>query len=79
MGVVVLHLILLHEVVSSIVGGVISWIGSFNGIIGKDLITILYALFLMSVGMLTIPNYFMDAENWENINAMVTPEHIKPE
>lgn len=26
-----------------------------------------------------VPNFFMDAENWENLNAMVTPEHIKPE
>lgn len=29
--------------------------------------------------ILVSPNYFMDAENWENLNAMVTPEHIKPE
>lgn len=29
--------------------------------------------------MVMVPNYFIDAENWENLNAMVTPEHIKPE
>jgi ubiquinol-cytochrome c reductase cytochrome b subunit len=29
--------------------------------------------------MVFIPNYFMDAENWDYLNPIVTPEHIKPE
>jgi len=45
----------------------------------KDLITISGFIGFIGLLMLVVPNYFMDAENWENLNAMVTPEHIKPE
>lgn len=45
----------------------------------KDLITISGFIGFIGLLMLIVPNYFMDAENWENLNAIVTPEHIKPE
>lgn len=74
-----LHLIMLHDMVSQVASGVGTWSSLFTGVYAKDLVTISGFMGFIGLLMLVVPNYFMDAENWENLNAMVTPEHIKPE
>jgi quinol-cytochrome oxidoreductase complex cytochrome b subunit len=77
MGVIVLHLVMLH--------GVVSGVGRRNGsqmlftsLLVKDGLNIVFLVVLFTL-IVFIPNYFMDAENWNDYNPMVTPEHIKPE
>lgn len=45
----------------------------------KDLITIMFWLFMFACLVFTYPIMFMDADNWLECNPMVTPTHIKPE
>lgn len=78
-GLIIMHLMVLHDLVSQVPSGVGTWSNLFTGVYAKDLVTISGFMGLISLLMLVLPNYFIDAENWENLNAMVTPEHIKPE
>lgn len=76
---IVVHLILLHEYVSSsTLGGLNIVIVDFVLLLNKDLV-IWVTCFLLLVVMLSVPQYFIDADNWGEANFLVTPDHIKPE
>jgi quinol-cytochrome oxidoreductase complex cytochrome b subunit len=74
---IVVHLIVLHTFTSGFGRGASGGM-EFTGFIFKDLLNILFFV-LLAFLMVFIPNYFMDAENWDYLNPIVTPEHIKPE
>lgn len=77
-GIIVVHLILLHEYMSSSVNIVNINIVEFSLLLNKDVI--LWVLWMIWLGvMITVPQYFIDADNWGEANFLVTPDHIKPE
>lgn len=78
-GLIVVHLIILHDLVSQVPSRIGTWPSLFTGVYAKDLIAVIGFIGIGGMLMFVVPNYFMDAENWENLNAIVTPEHIKPE
>lgn len=77
-GLLVVHLVLLHSHSSSGLFGLVG--SSFSSIfIWKDLITVsmIFACCCLLVSL--VPAQFIEADNWVDANPMVTPEHIKPE
>jgi ubiquinol-cytochrome c reductase cytochrome b subunit len=77
-GLIVAHLILLHEYISSSsIGSNLSLI-IFDNLLMKDLMVWIF-YFLLLILLIVIPQYFMDADNWGEANFLVTPDHIKPE
>jgi ubiquinol-cytochrome c reductase cytochrome b subunit len=77
-GVILVHLILLHEYVSSSSVRVNIVIIEFSSLLNKDMQ--LWIMWFMILGLLMfVPQYFMDADNWREANFLVTPDHIKPE
>lgn len=79
LGIIFLHLILLHEYVSSSTLGELNIIIiEFSGLLNKDLV--LWVMYFLLLGiMIYVPQYFIDADNWREANFLVTPDHIKPE
>lgn len=75
---IVVHLLLLHEYVSSSSVRVNIIILEFSQLLNKD-IQIWTSYLLLLAMMIMIPQYFIDADNWGEANFLVTPDHIKPE
>lgn len=78
MAIIIVHLILLHEYVSS------SSVGNSGGLTFsnwymKDIITFIGSIRVLLIVVVVVPHVFMDADNWFHANIMVTPAHIKPE
>jgi len=77
--IILLHLILLHEYVSSSsLGGVNINHIEFVQLLNKDAVLWVFMMMLLS-SIICVPQYFMDADNWGEANFLVTPDHIKPE
>jgi ubiquinol-cytochrome c reductase cytochrome b subunit len=75
---ILLHLILLHEYVSSSSVVVNISMVEFVILLNKDvLIWVRWMVILLVIIM--YPQYFIDADNWREANFLVTPDHIKPE
>lgn len=77
-GIIVVHLLLLHEYTSSSVNVVNINIVEFSLLLNKDVILWVLWIIWLRV-MIVVPQYFMDADNWREANFLVTPDHIKPE
>lgn len=78
MTVIIVHLYILHEYVSS------SPVGNGVGVVFttwylKDGVTLSLTLMVVFLTLILSPTLFMDADNWFHCNPMVTPSHIKPE
>jgi ubiquinol-cytochrome c reductase cytochrome b subunit len=76
--VIVVHLHILHEYVSS------SPVGNGIGIVFtnwyvKDRVTFFISVMIALVVLILSPVLFIDADNWFRCNPIVTPAHIKPE
>jgi len=93
LGLVVVHIISLHEVGSNNPDGVeIKKLKDENGIpkdgiafhpyyTSKDAVGLVFFLILFSIVMFYFPTmggYFLEAPNFDPANALVTPEHIAP-
>lgn len=78
LGVLVVHLILLHSYNSSTLLGLGG--GRFSGLfLNKDLTTIVLLFIALCLLVCVSPAQFMEADNWIDANPIVTPAHIKPE
>lgn len=77
-GLIVIHLLILHEYVSSSVHGNNLDIIFFDNVLIKDVIVWVSVVVLFGLIMIA-PQYFIDADNWGEANFIVTPDHIKPE
>lgn len=75
---ILLHLILLHEYNSSSVTGISIFMVQFSSVLNKDLKIWLLCMSRLFV-VLFLPQFFIDADNWDPANFLVTPDHIKPE
>lgn len=76
--IILLHLMLLHEYVSSSSLGVNVNHVEFAQLLNKDMM--LWLLIVLLLGLIMcVPQYFIDADNWGEANFLVTPDHIKPE
>lgn len=76
--IIVVHLILLHEYVSSSSTVTNLMIIEFSQLLNKDVQ--LWTRYLLLLRMIMIiQQFFMDADNWGEANFLVTPDHIKPE
>lgn len=76
--IIIIHLVLLHEYISSssIVTNLV--IVEFYQLLNKDMqLWVVYMLLLRM--MMIVPQFFIDADNWGEANFLVTPDHIKPE
>jgi ubiquinol-cytochrome c reductase cytochrome b subunit len=78
MALIIVHLLLLHEYVSSSPVGVANR-NMFSSWYNKDAISVLSSLVICLGIMGLAPFLFMDADNWFHANPIATPEHIKPE
>nr|WKY96617.1 cytochrome b [Longicollum sp. (in: thorny-headed worms)] len=79
---VLVHLVELHRSGSSNPLGVSSGLDKviFAGtFVVKDFLGILYVVWLYWLVVLVMPYSLMDEANFEEVNVMVTPSHIKPE
>lgn len=77
-GIILVHLILLHEYTSSSSNIVNLNMVEFSLLLNKDVI--LWMVWIIWLGlMIVLPQFFMDADNWGEANFLVTPDHIKPE
>jgi ubiquinol-cytochrome c reductase cytochrome b subunit len=77
-GVILVHLILLHEYTSSSSNTVNLNIIEFSLLLNKDVM--LWIVWMLWLGMIIVlPQFFIDADNWREANFLVTPDHIKPE
>jgi len=76
--IILVHLLLLHEYVSSNPSGLSLLITNFSSLLNKDLGLWLSYMIILSV-LTLIPQYFIDADNWIPADFLVTPDHIKPE
>lgn len=77
-GMIVVHLILLHEYTSSSSNTVNFNMIEFSLLLNKDVM--LWIIWILWLGvMIVLPQFFMDADNWGEANFLVTPDHIKPE
>jgi quinol-cytochrome oxidoreductase complex cytochrome b subunit len=74
---IVLHLILLHQYVSS--SNTLGVGESFTQFYVKDRVTLLQLWLRIGVTLFTCAVVFMDADNWFHANPLATPAHIKPE
>lgn len=77
-GIIIVHLLLLHEYVSSRPTGLSLVIVSFSSLLNKDARLWLIYLIVLLI-LILIPQYFIDADNWSPADFLVTPDHIKPE
>jgi len=77
-GLILVHLVILHEYISSSsIGSNISMV-MFDVVLTKDLV-IWVMIMIWLIFIIIAPQYFMDADNWGEANFIVTPDHIKPE
>jgi len=77
-GLMLVHLMLLHEYVSSSSVNLNLFIVEFSSLLNKDIL--LWCSYIMLLtGMICLPQFFIDADNWGEANFLVTPDHIKPE
>lgn len=77
-GLIVLHLLFLHDYVSSNNLHDFGSIIIFDVLFIKDIIVWTFVV-LVYVWLMYWTQYFMDADNWRLANPSVTPDHIKPE
>lgn len=78
LGVIVLHLHILHEYVSgSPIGG--RYGNIFSGWYNKDRVTVFGSVLVIILIIALCAVIFIDADNWAHCDPMKTPEHIKPE
>lgn len=78
LAVIIVHLHILHEYVSSSPVG--NGVGmSFTNWYVKDGVTFFLILIITLLILIISPIAFIDADNWFHCNPIVTPPHIKPE
>jgi len=77
-GIIVVHLILLHEYTSSSNNTVNVNMIEFSLLLNKDIILWMMWMVWLRI-IIVVPQFFMDADNWGEANFLVTPDHIKPE
>jgi len=81
LGLIILHLFLLHAVGSSNPLGLwrFSKINFYPFYFIKDFITFNFIIIFLVIFSFNFPLEFIDADNWILCNPIVTPNHIKPE
>lgn len=77
----IIHLTLLHQVGSNNPTGVKSkdLTSFFPNYFSKDLLGIIFVLFIFSIFIFFLPNYLLHPDNYIKANPEVTPAHIVPE
>lgn len=77
-GLILVHLMLLHEYISSSSVNVNLFMVEFSSLLNKDIL-LWCSYIILLCGIICLPQFFMDADNWGEANFLVTPDHIKPE